>query len=437
MEAKFFSKYFLNEKNNFLYGFIFFNIGIFLLASAPFLGAISILISMIISLSNDKSYLNIRNKHFFFLTSSILLISIALIKYFFKINYFDNLDNSLNFVGLFNWVPFLISFYLMQPYLKKYKYRKLSSFLLISGSFPIIIIGLGQYFLGWENQLSTLNGNIIWFLKPINELKGLSAIFNNPNYAGSWLSMIWPISIVFFLKNKRFKYEKIIYFIFSALILYCVVLTNSKDTLIAIFIPLFFLFKFSIIKYLLLTIIFLFFIYFISSNATINIFQKIFVSIINPHNFIDINWSQLTNIFPRIDIWRVSILAILEKPILGWGVSSFPFIYSLYKYSFINDKIQHSHNLFFELSINYGLFASLIIFGLIIKVIVDSSKIILKKNKNKNILDKAWWLSVLIFLFNHMFDVTYYDIRISLLFWVMLSGLKCILEENKESQLSI
>ena len=122
-------------------------------------------------------------------------------------------------------------------------------------------------------------------------------------------------------------------------------------------------------------------------------------------------------------------MAILSKPIFGWGAASFPFIYDFYKYDFVNEKIQHSHNFFFEISIHYGLISSILIFSIFIKLLFDSWQVIFKKDSN--IINKGWWFSALLFLINHMFDVTYYDVRISLAFWVTLSGLFCIIKENQ------
>ena len=51
--------------------------------------------------------------------------------------------------------------------------------------------------------------------------------------------------------------------------------------------------------------------------------------------------------------------------------------------------------------------------------------------KNKNFIDKCWWISLFIFLINHIFDVTYYDVRISLLFWIILAGLYRIIDEEQ------
>ena len=108
------------------------------------------------------------------------------------------------------------------------------------GTFPLLVTGIGEFYLGWGNQLSTFNGNIIWFLKPKSEIKGLSGLFSNPNYAASWLTMMWPLTIGTILNNTKNKY-KLVFSIIYSLIIFLTLLTNSKDTLISLFMPIIFL----------------------------------------------------------------------------------------------------------------------------------------------------------------------------------------------------
>ena len=58
----------------------------------------------------------------------------------------------------------------------------------------------------------------------------------------------------------------------------------------------------------------------------------------------------------------------------------------------------------------------------------------LQKSTNKY-FERAWWASFFVLLCSQMFDVQYYDGRISISFWILLSGLKCILEENPKSMI--
>ena len=422
----FFKEDFSNEYNSFKIGFLFFNLGLFFLLSAPILGVISILISMILSFIQFRKFFNPNKIIKSFAILSIILLINSLISIFYEINQFDEWQYSSNIIGLFNWIPFFICFFLIQPYLKNKKYRKLSTYLLLIGTFPLLITGIGEFYLGWESQLSAFNGNIIWFLKPKSEIKGLSGLFSNPNYAASWLSMIWPLAIGTILNNKKNKYKLIFSILYSLIILFSTLLTNSKDTFISLFLPLIFLINQSFLKILILALI-VSFILFIYEKYFIKLgLNSLFYSILE--NNIDMDLEKVSEIFPRIDIWRVALIAIIKKPFLGWGAASFPFIYILYRNEYTNDYITHAHNIFLETSINYGLIFSILLFLIIAKVLIISWKLIfVEKN---NIIDKCWWISTFIFVFNHMFDVTYYDVRISLLFWITLAGLHTIINEE-------
>jgi len=411
----------------FQFGILFFNLGLFLLVSAPILGVLSILISLLLSFINRKNSFNtIKRDNLFFLVSIILLLN-TIYSIFFKINQFEDWHFSSNILGLFNWLPLFFVFYFIQPYLKNSYYRTISIYFLLIGTFPLIVSGLGEYYLGWENKLSTLYGNIIWFFKPRNELKGLSGLFNNSNYAASWLTMMWPLAIGTICKNKFNKFKIIFFTFYSSIILYTTLLTNSKDTLVSLFFPIFLIinrisFKFSILFFISILVTFLYKIFFI--NLGLN---SLIMSIWNPLS--DSNLLNILKVFPRIDIWRVSIIAIFNKPILGWGASSFPLIYEMYKNKFIHDPIFHTHNLFLETSINYGLIFSILLFLIFAKLLINSWRLIFVKGEN--IINKCWWISTFIFIFNHMFDLTYYDIRISLIFWIMLAGLNTIINEKQ------
>ena len=96
-------------------------------------------------------------------------------------------------------------------------------------------------------------------------------------------------------------------------------------------------------------------------------------------------------------------------------------------------KISHAHNLPLELAFNYGIPASIIISSTAFFILFKSGIIIFKQNKTNfdNLIDRAWLASASVVLFSHISDVTYYDGRISLTFWILLAGLKKIIDKEK------
>ena len=151
--------------------------------------------------------------------------------------------------------------------------------------------------------------------------------------------------------------------------------------------------------------------------------------------------SEFTSI-PRIELWLKSIKLIKSNLFMGYGGGSFSDLYYLNNGQF--EGMQHSHNIVLEIAFNYGLPSSFLIIGGMLFITIKSTNILVF-NQNKNILeiknnlnkfDYAWIISFTIFLFLQMFDITYFDGRISLLAWILLSGIRQIIRENKENLLN-
>ena len=127
---------------------------------------------------------------------------------------------------------------------------------------------------------------------------------------------------------------------------------------------------------------------------------------------------------PRFDIWSKSISLINQNLFFGYGAGSFPKIYELFNGNF--EGIQHTHNIFLELAFNHGILVALLILLTMICILISASKKYQTDNKKQplSIIDKAWIISFSNFLLIHMFDITYFDGRISILSWTLLAGLR-------------
>ena len=146
--------------------------------------------------------------------------------------------------------------------------------------------------------------------------------------------------------------------------------------------------------------------------------------------------------FPRIELWLKSIKLIKSNLFIGYGGGSFSDLYYLNNGQF--EGMQHSHNLFLEIAFNYGLPSACLIIGAMLFITIKStcgfflnrSKNILEVKNYINKFDYAWITSFTIFFFLHIFDITYFDGRISLLAWILLSGIRQIIRENEENLLN-
>ncbi len=307
--------------------------------------------------------------------------------------------------------------------------------LYLIGSTPLLLSGLGQYFFNWHGPINILNGLIIWFQRPLGSDEGITGLFNNPNYMGCWLTIIFPFSI-FILKTCRKNYQKISINIIILVILLIALLTYSRSCWATIILTFPILFGRKILFWFLPLITFTFIGLFLASNQWIPENIQLEVRNIIPDNiwlqFSDIGFSNIDS--SRLEILRNSLILIKENLIFGWGGGTFPQI--------INEKtgfwFGHTHNLFIELAFNYGIIPALI---LVVSFILLFLKSYSKKfsyelnlsNKLNYLVfsNKIWWTSTLLLLLTQMVDVQYYDFRISVSLWILITGLKCIIKENK------
>ncbi len=420
--------YFSKEKTLEDYGFIFFLLGIFFLPSTLLIGILFLLPALIItSLSGKKKFLRDYWDFPFFIFGLLILISAIFQNYYLTNNYDSIYDTKLSLIGLANWIPFIWVFWASQPYLNSQSKRRSFSIMLLSGTVPVLITGFGQYFLNWNGPFQTLNGLIIWYQRPIVNPGGLSGLFSNQNYAASWLNFVWPFCLALFIKegDNLFKKTASLSFLISTGL--ASFLTFSRNAWLGLFtsIPIV-LGKKGFNFFLPLITITIFILFFLFSpifdgelqNSLRNLFPgKILLEFSNEgYKGLDVT---------RIDIYKSAFELIKENPFFGIGAGSFTEIF------FFNTNFWkgHSHNLLFELSISYGLPATIIFLITTINILyLSSKKIFFNKMKTYvNYIDRAFWTALFFFLISQLADVQYFDGKISIITWILMAGLKNII----------
>tara|TARA_Y100000991_G_scaffold151162_1_gene114719 strand:- start:678 stop:1949 length:1272 start_codon:yes stop_codon:yes gene_type:complete len=411
--------YFNNEKSRFL----LFLICIGLLLPAPLFSGILFLILLLL---NSKNILNNYIKDKWNLPLFLCCLLMIIFTFVHSGNGLND-NTSINWLGLANWLPYFYCFFAFQNYLNSQYKRRLVLITFLCSSIPLLITGFGQVWFGWHGPFSFFNGAIIWYQRSLEgNQKGLTGLFNNANYAGNWLVIMLPISIACFCRTKN-KLRKTIVSIFIVTILIAIYLTKSRNALAGSILSL----PFTINWYSLIVIlpIFtgIFFAFFLPPN-----FQNIIRKMI-PFNFKKFGLANLYQ-YPRFVIWSDAFDFILKRPFTGWGAASFPILFEEKN----NIWRGHAHNIFFELSISYGLIVSSTLAVFVAVLFFKSFKKIYLKNMNLTLLDKtniifdkAWWAASWALIFSQLFDVQYFDFRVSMIFWILLSGLVCIIKEKK------
>jgi len=402
--------------------------GILLLPSAPVFAGLAIVVSLLFSNNNNPiNFIRERSNKVFIIISLLMILS-CIYNYFDSTNFINKKIEYLSWLSLINWIPFFWLFWGLQPYLVNFKVRQLVAKLLVIGTIPVIFSGFLQYFFNITGPFEILNGLIIWYQRPLSITDGLTGPFNNANYAGSWLAIVWPFSIYFFVSNKK-KSKKLITTIICLLFIVSLLLTNSRNSWIGMLFSIQIIFGFETMFIIIPLLILLFFILTLFISLVPSSIKDVLVTFfpINIFNNFPDNSLSFYDSYPRLEIWKFSIENIMRRPLLGWGGGSFPIVYESLKGKWIG----HPHNIIFELAFSYGLLTAVIISSKVFQYLYKFYKSIkyytnskIKSSNHNLVFEKAWFSSILFITYSHLFDVQYFDLRISTISWILLSGLK-------------
>jgi len=181
------------------------------------------------------------------------------------------------------------------------------------------------------------------FLKIFMFNNRAAAFLGNPNFAGGYLviSFIYLTSLL--KTNKQLVLP-------SLLFLVSLLLTQSRSAIIAFLVVL-------IIR-----------VWAKSKNKRNLILALVFIALISTLAVFSFN-RPVSSFDNRILIWQRSIKAFSQKPIFGWGIENFDLAFqSALKpsdFDFKNIRVDHAHNIFLAILINYGLLGLLAYLGLL------------------------------------------------------------------------
>jgi len=418
------------EKNIYKIGQLFFNLATFFLSTALPISGIFLIFSIFISFLDTKFRL-LNDKW----NLSILFIGGLFIFNLLRFNLinFDPtgfFDQKLVLLDLFNWIPLFIIFISSQYYLKNQAERYLFSKFLIAGTIPVLISCILQYHFKLYGPFKTFFGLIVIFNKPPIAGDGVSGLFSNPNYTGIWLSMSLPVLLFLISRDKRLNVKRLILFLISISLIYVIFLTMSRNAMAALLST--FLIFFGLKKiFFFAFLIFLIYILFGILDPFINV--KNLVGEFHLQNLISkLSIYKIADIleFTRIKIWINTLRLITQRPIFGFGASTFPLVF----YNFSNLEMQHSHNMPLQLAYDYGLPISILLTSFVTFLFLRTSINIFQTKYEDNcfLFNKCWLAACLVAILNHINDITYYDGKISILIWIILAGLKCIYDETSK-----
>jgi O-antigen ligase len=125
---------------------------------------------------------------------------------------------------------------------------------------------------------------------------------------------------------------------------------------------------------------------------------------------------QKTDFFSTVsrwNAWQIAIDLIGQSPIVGWGLRNFTVVARAQSQELFG--LPHVHNLYLSIAVGAGL-PGLILFLLAMFYTI-------RPKTDRTPLTFILQLSILLFLTSSILDITLYEPRISLLFWLIVGML--------------
>lgn len=275
----------------------------------------------------------------------------------------------------------------------------------ISGAL-VALYGVMQYIFGW----TTTNAWIDEEMFEEDTMRVFSTLAN-PNVLGEYLLLVLPVSAVFFLKDKAKSLSKWVYLAITGLLFLCLILTQSRGCwlgfmlTIAVFVTFYEGRWWAFIPLLLCILPFI-------------IPQTVVERLSSIGNMDDSSTSY------RVYIWMgaIGMLRFYLAGGIGMGEGAFGEVYPFFSYNAI--IAPHSHNTFLQLLVEGGIPALAVFIAVIIACFRSAHRTIKAEQDRKAPVPAmilALCAGLVGFLFQGMFDYTFYNYRVMAVFFMLIA----------------
>jgi len=397
-------------------GWACFQIGLVLLASSALLGGVFLFVALILGSRGREQPLADPANGVLLAASLLMVIGAA-----------GATSGWLAWVGLGNWLPFFWAFWGYQPYLSTAAARRRVALMLVVGTVPVVITGLGQLWWGWSGPLEALGGAIIWHLEPGGNPPGrLAGLFDYANIAGSWLALAWPFALAALVQPALSRAARGTALAIAAALVAALVLTDSRNAWGGLVVALPLVLGAATWTWLLpMLLVGLGIIAAATLPGVPEVLQDPSRQLV-PEGI----WSRLSDLqysgqrplaITRLAQWQTALGLIAERPWLGWGAAAFSLIYP----QRTGHWHGHPHNIPIDLAVSHGVPAALLVVGLVLALLLRTAQ---RGMVAGSLFDRAWWASALVLVALHATDIPMYDSRINVAGWVLLAGLRSFLK---------
>ena len=308
-----------------------------------------------------------------------------------------SLEESRNIALLM--IAFVLSYFVVINTIENKKQFKFILYIFSIAAAITAFYGLYQYMFGDLYSQAWLDKEMFEDIK-----MRVYSTFENPNVYGEYLILAIPI-IVGLLWTEKGIFKKLFWLGSLGVTMLALALTFSRGCWLGIILAIGLLAIMIDRRFILLGIVALLFLPFVLPESIINRFLSI-------GNMGDSSTSY------RVYIWMgtLAMLADYWFSGIGLGITSFNTIYPIYSYN--NISAPHSHNLYLQLVVEFGIVGLIVFLGMLYNFYKETIISICKK---KNILTSSLIAGVSGFMLQSMFDHTWYNYRVVLIFWIIIA----------------
>ncbi|MEH2196699.1 O-antigen ligase family protein [Nostoc sp.] len=390
---------------------------------SPLVGAVTIGFVSLITWLKQSRKINRRPINWGFALLSVLLIVSA--------GFAD--DKTAAFLGLFNLLPFFLLFVAHSALIQTFAQLRQMAWVLVIGSIPVVILGLGQLFLGWSFKFQFVWVVFSWTIRPGGNPPGrIASLFLHANTFAAYLAIVFILGVGLWLENYqqlRVKSQKsFLPFLFLSVAVImnfiALIFTNSRNGwAIAIF---------ACLAYALYQgwRILVGSVAAIVSSVLLAAFAPSPVAQFFRQYVPAFFWARLNDdMYPdrpvalmRKTQWGFAWSLAEQHPLTGWGLRSFS---GLYKAQ-MQIPLGHPHNFFLMLSAETGFPSTLLFCGLLAWILIAGVQL-LRKSKHINTEDRLIFFTYLLtfvgWILLNTVDVTLFDFRLNSLSWVIFAAI--------------
>jgi O-antigen ligase len=402
-------------------------LGLLIFPLSPLFGAIGLIVAVLGTwMTQYRTIIKIPLNWGFAFLSVLLFICVG---------FADNKQEA--FLGLFNFLPYFFIFAGFSALIQTTTQLRQLSWILVMTSLPVIVIGLGQLFLGWANSQgwAAMFG---WAVAPGGEPPGrMSSIFMYANTLAGYLMIVFILALGLWVDSyqqiKRQGYKghqqgSYLHFLFLTVAVIAnfvaLILTNSRNAwAIAVFACLAYA-LYQGWRILVAGVVGIAISVLLAAFAPSPIAQ--FFRKVVPTFF----WARLNDqLYPdrpiallRTTQWQFALSLTQQRPWTGWGLRNFTPLYQ----AKMNIWLGHPHSLFLMLSAEAGLPTTLLFCGLLGWMLIAGVQL-LRTSKSVNTDDKTIFFSYLVVLISlvlfNTVDVSLFDFRLNVISWLVLGAI--------------